>query len=952
MPFDPTLCEGCPIAGEYTPSAPNGPEDAPYLIITDKPSARCAREGVALASGHDKMLMKHMETAELYPEDFRYHPMCLCPYETNLYPNKEKKKIHQHCRPHLEDYIEETKPQALIPLGADATSCVFGRSTKITKVKGLGHNSLEFGIPVFPLQHPSLACRYSQNEPILAADVASFGRLVDAGLDTEVADTFTTGDYTRVYDLEFLIEQEAEILAFDIEGTGLRWYQRGCDVRTYRPELHKDKPWFQPRAQILTMQFTVKSGEAFVLVWDHPEDPIPESDKPKLRNQLRRLLCNPDTIVVGQNVKHDCVWLWMLEGIRFQIGGDTQMLAAIYDENLPEKNLDVLTKLFVPAMAGYADRFNATVDKSKMWQTSIAEIIPYGGGDTDASFRLYDVLEEKVMEDSGNWNHYCRVSVPGLNSFVAMETTGLYVDDEEALPQFQAYMTDVVTKQKASLLRQVPKEIKREHLDMPNQRGKDPSEVLSFTRDSFLKDILFTHPKGFRLTPQVFTDSTMNLPDEYKEPSVSSKKHLPYFFDRVPFTVELAEHVKDARLLGTNIIGFKDKFVVGGKVRPTYSLAKTVTRRSSSADPNGQNFPKRGEKAKKYQKIFKAPNGWYVISRDLSQAELRIAGEMARDPVITRIYQEDGDIHVSTACIVKGVTEAQFKLLPKAEQKEARQKAKAVNFGFIYGMGWRKFIGYAKTDYGVTFTEKEAKRIRDAFFVKYKGLANWHKNTTAYVRKHGFVRSLSGLVRHLPMVNSPDDGIQHEAIRQAINSPVQEFGSTLGVCALGRMNEEVDQEYLQIIGFIHDAIYAYVREEHLEWGLKTLGYYMESTPLEEWFDLEMQIPIKSDPSFGYNMGDQFELEDFPRDKTRYNWQHKCLKDDKDELMIRVPRQVTPPNNGRLTRSPYTLPSDLEDESVVKQVRMRRLRVVVPEGVSSKKKVEPAPAPKRIMRKRA
>src|SRR5690606_3741144 len=142
-----------------------------------------------------------------------------------------------------------------------------------------------------------------------------------------------------------------------------------------------------------------------------------------------------------------------------------------------------------------------------------------------------------------------------LNAFAAMETTGLYVDDEDALPKFQAYMTEVVANQKASLLKQVPKEIKREHLDMPNQRGKDPADVLSFTRDSFLKDILFTHPKGFKLVPQVFTKSTANLPDEYKEPSVSSKQHLPYFFDRVPFTVELAEHVKDARLLGTNIIG-------------------------------------------------------------------------------------------------------------------------------------------------------------------------------------------------------------------------------------------------------------------------------------------------------------------------------------------------------------------------------------------------------------
>lgn len=278
----------------------------------------------------------------------------------------------------------------------------------------------------------------------------------------------------------------------------------------------------------------------------------------------------------------------------------------------------------------------------------------------------------------------------------------------------------------------------------------------------------------------------------------------------------------------------------------------------------------------------------------------------------------------------------------------------------IYGMGWRKFITYAKTQYGVTFTEKEAKRIRDAYFVKYAGLARWHKNTREYVMRHGYVRSFSGLVRHLPMVNSSDEGTQQEAIRQGINSPVQEFGSTLGVIALGRMNEEVDPDALQIIGFIHDALYAYVRKEHLEWGLKTLGYYMESADLKEMFGLTMRIPIKSDPSFGLNMGDQFELADFPRDDTPYDWGHECLRNpETGELLIEVPEQEIPENDGMLTRSPYTTPDDLEPETAPsRRVRMRRVGVriseVSPEPVSAAKRVsrsKPEPVVKRVTRSR-
>lgn len=241
----------------------------------------------------------------------------------------------------------------------------------------------------------------------------------------------------------------------------------------------------------------------------------------------------------------------------------------------------------------------------------------------------------------------------------------------------------------------------------------------------------------------------------------------------------------------------------------------------------------------------------------------------------------------------------------------------------IYGMSWRKFILYAKTDYGVTFTEKEAQRIRTAFFTKYKGLAKWHETTKRYARKYKFVRSLMGLVRHLPMIDSPDEGVSAEAERQAINSPVQEVGSSLGVSALGRMDEDLDPDAMEVIGFVHDAIYAYVKCEYLEWGLKTLGEYMEYDYIGELTGYKMRIPIKSDPSFGVNMGDLIELEDFPRGDEEYDWEHSCMKDKEGNLLVEVPEQKTPPRNGRRRGSPYTMPGDLEPEVTVRRVGRSR-----------------------------
>lgn len=923
--FDVRRCEGCPIQGMYEPCEMQGGEDANFLVVTDVPSMASGREGRLLSKGAMSTLAGSMEEQGFGRDDFRFAPACFCPYNTDAHTSKVKTAVHRHCRAHLLDEVDSNNPNVIIPLGALAASQVFGRATKITKVRGIVTQSEEFGKPVLPLMSPGIVTMYPQNAPLFEADVASFGRFVNANYDTDLAGAQMTGDYQRIYDLQFLIDQNPELISFDTEGTGLRWYQSGVNVRGYKPELHKGKSIYHPKFQILTMQFTVASGEAYMLVWDHPEDPIPEADKPKLRNQLRQLLCEPDRLIVGQNLKYDNIALWMTEGIRFRIGGDTLMLATLTDENMPEKNLDVLTKIYVPELAGYADVFNATYDKSRMWEVPIADILSYGCGDTDAAYRLYHVLEDIVASDDKQWAHYCRVTIPGLNALASMETQGMYIDEDDALANFKRLMQAQVLEAERSLLREVPRAVRRDVVAEYVKKNKQPdaaATALKLTRPAFLKELLFTHPDGFCLEAKVFTKTTAKLIDEsLREPSTSSKDHLPYFFEECPFTERLAEYIKDQSLLTKSVISFEKKYIWQGKVRPTYHLHKAVTGRTSSEDPNGQNYPKRGERAKAYRKMFIPPEGYYVCELDLSQAELRIAACMSGDRTMIQIYKDAGDIHTATALIVLGVTMEQFRQLPKDEQKLARFKAKAVNFGFLYGMGWRKFIGYAKTQYGVEFTENEAKRVRTGFFNKYKALGPWHDRTKAFAARNKFVRSYSGRVRHLPMVDSNEEYIQQEAMRQAINSPVQEFGSSLGVMALGRLNEEVDSEYLKVVGFIHDAIVVYVKKEYLDWGMRTVKRYMQTNPLNEWFGTNLQVPIVADCGFGLNLGEVHECEGFSLDEP---FDYSSLTDKEGNLLIEVPEQETPPNEGMLTRSPYSLPTDLEDETCVRAVRRTRM----------------------------
>lgn len=931
--IDQELCKGCPIQGMYEPLEARGKEDARFLIVTDVPSQACERDDRLMTKYQAKLLGDRLAEVGLAREDFRFTPACHCAYDPDEHVNAVKRDAIKHCRQHFLQEVESHQYEAIVPLGATAATQVFGKGTKITKVRGIVSKSEELGVPIFPLMSPAVVAAYPQNAPIFNTDISSLARAVEAEYDIADAASQQLGDYQIVTDLQFLIDLDPEIISFDTETTGLRWYQSGCNVRDYKRQHHYRKEFFKPRMHILTMQFSIEPGEGYMLVWDHPENPIPEGFKPKLRNQLRQLLCKPGRIVIGQGGKIDNVMLWMIEGIRYRQGGDTLMLSKLLDENMPESNLDVLTKIHAPEMGGYADVFNSTYDKSRMWEVPLNDMLGYGVGDADAALRVYLKLEAIVAEDSRLWSHYCNVTMPGLNAFAGLETRGLHVDEGEALADFKALMIEEVDRMETELLGQIPRACKQaivaEYLGKTNSKGqlvnksKTVQDALSFTRPEFVKQILFTHKLGFRLKPKVFTDSTKNLNDEkLREPSTSAKDHLPYFFDECPFTMQLAEFQKDRHLLNTNVIKFEENYIRGGMVRPTYHLHKAVTGRSNSEDPNGQNFPKRGARATAYRRIFVAPPGYFVIEVDLSQAELRIAACMSGDPTMIGIYRSKGDIHRATGAIVAGLSQAEFDRLDKKQQKELRQKAKAVNFGFLYGMGWRKFIGYAKTQYGVEFTEKEAQRIRKDFFGKYRALDPWHKAMRAFARKHKFVRSFSGRVRHLPMIDSPEEYIQQEAERQGINSPVQEFGSSLGVMALGRMDEEIDPTALIPVGFVHDALIAYVKCEYVEWGMKTMKRYMETNPLKEWFGVELKVPIVADVGFGHNLGNIVECEGFELDKP---FDFSSLKDKEGNLLIEVPRQRTPPNGGRLTRSAYTTPEDLEPEDV--EVAPRRVRLM-------------------------
>lgn len=227
---------------------------------------------------------------------------------------------------------------------------------------------------------------------------------------------------------------------------------------------------------------------------------------------------------------------------------------------------------------------------------------------------------------------------------------------------------------------------------MPRANVEEGKE-LKFSRPDFVRDALFSE-YGYNLTPVVFTKSTRKLPPDQQVASTSAKDHLPFFSDpSTPvgsFVFDLIDFQKTTKLSGS-FIGTEEEqnglwqyITPDERIYPSYMLHRTATGRTASADPNGQNFPKRGRWAKSYQSVFIPTPGFKLVNCDLSQIELRIAAWMAMDPVMLDIYRRDGDIHLATGKAVSGLSDVQWELLPQKSvgdepsKKGFRQKAKAV----------------------------------------------------------------------------------------------------------------------------------------------------------------------------------------------------------------------------------------------------------------------------------
>ncbi|MBI4123070.1 MAG: hypothetical protein HY458_01760 [Parcubacteria group bacterium] len=258
----------------------------------------------------------------------------------------------------------------------------------------------------------------------------------------------------------------------------------------------------------------------------------------------------------------------------------------------------------------------------------------------------------------------------------------------------------------------------------------------------------------------------------------TASDELEKIYNLHPIVSHVVAYRELKKLLSTYVLPLLEKADANDRIHTSFDQFGAATGRLSSSNPNLQNIPLQGVWGKKIRKGFIAEKNHILLSFDYSQMELRIAAALAKEEKMKTFFEKGLDIHAMTAAEVFGIA-------PGDVSQEMRFRAKALNFGVLYGMGAR---GFARSS-GIPL--QEAQDFIDQYFLRFPGILRYMEETKEFARKHGYVETMFGRKRFLPDVNSPTPQIRAAAERMAINMPAQGTAADIMKMAMVRVQELV-----------------------------------------------------------------------------------------------------------------------------------------------------------------
>jgi DNA polymerase-1 len=266
-----------------------------------------------------------------------------------------------------------------------------------------------------------------------------------------------------------------------------------------------------------------------------------------------------------------------------------------------------------------------------------------------------------------------------------------------------------------------------------------------------------------------------------------------------------------------------------GRVHTSYAMASTSTGRLASTDPNLQNIPVRTEEGRRIRQAFIAARGNKLISADYSQIELRLLAHIADIAQLKKAFADNLDIHAMTASEIFGVP-------VKGMPAEVRRRAKAINFGIVYGISG---FGLANQ---LGIPQSEASDYIKKYFTRFPGIRDYMEDTKQFARTHGFVETLFGRRIHIREINSKVPGFRGGAERAAINAPIQGTAADIIRRAMVKLPGALAEKKIKAVMLlqVHDELIFEAPEKAVEKAAKLIAQVMEKAPLPA---VEISVPL-------------------------------------------------------------------------------------------------------------
>tara|TARA_B000000565_G_scaffold237328_1_gene199472 strand:- start:636 stop:3407 length:2772 start_codon:yes stop_codon:yes gene_type:complete len=517
------------------------------------------------------------------------------------------------------------------------------------------------------------------------------------------------------------------------------------------------------QAELVGISISTKIGKACYIPISHTSGKC--IDKKKVINKLRPILEDQSIKKIGQNIKFDYI-IFYHNGVNLNSLEDTMLISYVLDAGKNRHNMDTLSEIHLGHKPiSYKDLVGTGKKQINFKDVDIKKALEYAAEDADITFRLYKILKTNLNKEK-LLNIYEIFEKPMIKILAGMEIVGIKVDDK-----FLKILSKKFEKKIKDLEQKIFKISKKEfNIASTKQLGEILYNELKIstlkktkkgsfaTSASVLEDLAF---KGNEL-PKLVLDWRQ----------ISKLKNT--------YSDSLQEHINP-----------KTK-----RVHTSFLLAATTTGRLASSDPNLQNIPIKTEDGKEIRKSFIAEKGKKLISADYNQIEMRILADLADVKELKKAFKNNQDIHSLTASQI-------FNCDIKKVNADMRRKAKAINFGIIYGISQ---YGLAKQ---IMVSNQEAQEFLNSYFLRFPEIKDYMSKTIKFCRKSGYVNNIFGRRSHISGINDKNFNVRNFQERAAINAPIQGSASEIMRLAMIRLNKKFEQtknNQCKMLLQIHDEL--------------------------------------------------------------------------------------------------------------------------------------------------